>query len=174
MDRRDHHNTLNNINNIIYDNYSQMAATSDNNNIVQTTYTTDNDYEQQPSFSFVNNRHAAHPTSIFQPQPTINSNYASEVSINNNVQNISTPLNFPQPNYPDYPDSYRFVIPGFEIIIIPTSSFANLSMQDQFQQDTNTVVTGESQPQFQQFQQQQNSLDLTDSFNFNNINNFQH
>lgn len=168
MDHLDHPNSQNNNNINIYDDYSQkpqMAATSDDH-IAQTSYMTDNYYEQYPSFSFVNNRHNVHP------QPTINAPQDSNNNNIQNIQNISSPLNFPQTNYSDF---FRFGIPGFEIIIIPTTSFtnlSNLSMQDLFQQHTNIVVTDESQSQFQQFQQQ-NSFDLPDSFNINNINNFQ-
>ena len=120
-----------------------------------------NNYEQQPMFSFMNNQDA---TSTMQSYP-MSSQYTDDYNVN------SSPLNFPQEN--GNPEIFRFEIPGFkvEIFVTPTTSITtNLNMQNQFQQQGHTfsnVITDNSQTQFQQ--QQQNSLDVNESFiNFNN------
>src|SRR5437870_3633466 len=135
MDHSMDHNIQNNINNIIHELHdgqpnviqSDYFPTSDDNIAQTSSYTANNNYEQQPAY------HNQHDASTSQSQPTINSTYAPQYTVNNNVQN---PLNFPPTNHPEF---FRFEIPGFEIIVIPTFPLPNLSnssMQDQSQQDT--------------------------------------
>jgi hypothetical protein len=99
---------------------------------------------------------SGHSTSTAIQSYLSNSSYTPQQS---NYYVNSSPLNINNPRI------FRFEIPGFEIVVIPTtpttsfSNSANLNMQNQFQQD---------QTQFQQ--QQQNSRGVNGSFiNFNNF-----
>ena len=76
-------------------------------------------------------------------------------------------------NYPQTNETFTFEIPGFRIIVVPTTPpiANNNSMQNQAQQDLNysNIVTDISQTQFQQ----QNSLNLNNFNNFHgNFDNF--
>ena len=119
-----------------------------------------NNYEQQPMF------YNEHATSTLQSYPTNSSNSGHNV-------NSSPLINFPQINNPEI---FRFEIPGFKIVVVPTtlttspcSNLTNLNMQNHLQDHTfSNIITYNSQSQFQQ--QQRNSLDVNESFiNFNNF-----
>jgi len=129
--------------------YTDYFPATDNNTI-SASYTINN-YEQSPAFSFVNNASTT-PTTQSASQNIPHS--SSSESLNTAIAN----------------NSYHFEIPGFKIIIIPTTTttpYANLNnsnTQNQFQQDNVplNIVTNNSQIQFQQ--------NSNESFiNFNNF-----
>ncbi|GBB84884.1 hypothetical protein RclHR1_11470005 [Rhizophagus clarus] len=105
-----------------------------------------NNYEQQATFSYISNQYTTSTNSTTQHYSTTTSSYTPQYighNVNYNssqfIQNVSPQFNFPQTNNSQL---FRFEIPGFEIIIIPTSSsFVNLNNlnmqnhQNHFQQD---------------------------------------
>jgi hypothetical protein len=98
-------------------------------------YTTSN-YEQQPensAFSFPNNGNA---------QPLSNAQqYADQ-----NISSPFNPINTTIANSSQTAEVFRFEIPGFKIIIIPTSSsLANLDVQDYTYLNPTTSLVGQSQ-----------------------------
>jgi hypothetical protein len=149
-------NTLNNSVNSSCD-YSDFSITS--NNIIPTSYTTANDYEQQQQqqqqqqsiFSSVNNEN--HTTTTYEPQYTNHTNHISSPSPFNSLNMVTNSFQI------NHSDVFKFEIPGFKIVIIPTfsttSSYTNLNNfdeQNQFQQGyTSTVDVHNSQTQFNNF-----------------------
>lgn len=111
-------NTLNNNLNISYD----ISAMGDN-----IPYATNN-YERQSMTSSINNDERVISTSM-QSYPAANSSNSSYMPYHSN-HNVNTPsLNFNNP---------RLEIPGFVIVVIPTTSTTNSTSsntQNQFQQD---------------------------------------
>ncbi|CAB4374109.1 hypothetical protein RhiirA5_482856 [Rhizophagus irregularis] len=101
-----------------------------------------NNHEQQATFSFINNQYTTSTTTTTQYHSTTTSYVPQYIGHNVNqnspqfIQNISPPFNFPQTNHPQM---FRFEIPGFEIIIVPTSppfvNLNNLDMENHLQQD---------------------------------------
>src|ERR1044072_7062684 len=100
-------------------------------NVISDSYATSNygqqqfEQSEQSAFSFVNNEDST---------STTQSSYYAPQYANRGTPSLNT--NFSQSNNSEI---FRFEIPGFKIIVIPTSSpFANLTnldMQNQFQQD---------------------------------------
>ncbi|CAB4488824.1 hypothetical protein RhiirA5_498291 [Rhizophagus irregularis] len=134
-----------------YYNYNNHPIVNDN---IDTTKT----YEQQPMFSCINDQHSSNQypliTSSFTPQ--------DEPSLDQNYYDINEPREFNQISYQDdqfqspnildinnpiefYPTnqtaSFRFEIPGFEIIIIPTSSdvINNTQIHNQYYYGQNNI-----------------------------------
>src|SRR4051794_11181723 len=87
-------------------------------------------------------------------------------NINEQNQNL---LQNPPPsllNYPQTNETFTFEIPGFKIIVVPTTSpIANYNMQNQIQQDLNYSNNATDISHTQLHQQNQNSLGLNDNFN---------
>ncbi|RIA88052.1 hypothetical protein C1645_826935 [Glomus cerebriforme] len=109
-----------------YDDFSTMGnqARFMDENPPTSLYTTGN-YEQHPSFSFINNEQITSTSLSYEPQ--YNNNYIPHIqSPPDDVQN---PFNFPH---------FEFEIPGFKIFIVPTvSNLTNLNnVQNQFQNDS--------------------------------------
>jgi len=132
-------------------NYADFSVTS--NNIIPTSYSASNYEQQQSTFSSVNNENvtsATQSSSYAPPQYT-----SSHVSLPLNSPNMITT----NPSQTNHSEILRFEIPGFKIIIIPTSSptpplygnLNNLDTQNQFQQDyaSSNVVADNSNPQIQ-------------------------
>ncbi|RIA82761.1 hypothetical protein C1645_834868 [Glomus cerebriforme] len=130
-------------------NYTDFSATEGNNMLA--SYATNN-YEQQTTFSFLNNEHVISTT---QSYSTITSSYAPQYidhNVNQNppqyIQNTSQPLNFPQTNNSQI---FRFEVPGFKIIIIPTTSSILTSLDMQIESHNvsfSNNTTDNSQTQF--------------------------
>lgn len=145
-------------------NYNNHPIVNDN---IDTTKT----YEQQPLFSCMNDQHSNNQypliTSSFIPQ--------DEPSLDQNYHYINEPREFNQTSSQDYQfqshgildinnpiefyptnqtASYRFDIPGFKIIIIPTSSDVvnNTQIHNQYYYGQNNICDNS---QFYQY----NSLD---------------
>jgi hypothetical protein len=103
-----------------YSDYSSAAG----DNMASSSYTARNYEQQQPMLSFLSSEHANSATQPLYYAPQ----YAD--------QYISSPLN--TLNNSSQSGIFRFEIPGFNIIIVPTSSPpANLDMHNQFQHDHN-------------------------------------
>ncbi|CAG8636953.1 uncharacterized protein OCT59_026479 [Rhizophagus irregularis] len=123
---------------------------------VTTTYTTGN-YEES---SLMDNQLG---TSTQYHYPTFTTSYHApqynspleDIQFQNNSYTLQT----------DNSEIFRLNIPGFKIIVIPNFvNLANLDLQNLFPQDSNpNIVTGNSQTY------SQNTIDLNDSFNFNNF-----
>ncbi|CAB4423962.1 unnamed protein product [Rhizophagus irregularis] len=152
-------NTLNSNLNIPYG----ISAMRDN--IIPVSYAINN-YERQSMTPSINNERVI-STSTIQSYPAANSSNSSYTPYNSN-HNVNTPsLNF------NNPGTFRFEIPGFVIVVIPTTPTTNstsLNTQNQFQQEHtySNITNDNSHTQFQQ--QQQNFLDVNGSFiNFNNF-----
>jgi hypothetical protein len=121
-----------------------------------TTYVTNN-YEES---SFAYNQLG---TSTQYHHPTTTTSYYAP-QYNSPLDNIQFQNNFFSNNSPqtDNSEIFRLNIPGFKIIVIPDSvNLANLDLQNLFRQDS--IPTENSQTHFQ------NTLDLNDSFDFNNF-----
>ncbi|CAB5379646.1 unnamed protein product [Rhizophagus irregularis] len=148
----------------------QHSSNTLNNNLnisygIPVSYATNN-YERQSMTPSINNERVI-STSTIQSNPAANSSNSSYTPYNSN-HNVNTPsLNF------NNPGTFRFEIPGFVIVVIPTTPTTNstsLNTQNQFQQEHtySNITNDNSHTQFQQ--QQQNFLDVNGSFiNFNNF-----
>ncbi|GBB95791.1 hypothetical protein RclHR1_02610028 [Rhizophagus clarus] len=139
--------------------YFDFPTTNDNNVISTTSYTT-NDYEQQQSiFTSVNNEApiTTAQSLSYVPQYTSHTNsHNSHIPSPPNSFNMIT--NSSQINHPNI---FKFEIPGFEIVFIPTSSTTsstytnpnNFDTQNQVQQGytSPTIDAYNSQTQFNNF-----------------------
>jgi hypothetical protein len=88
-------------------------------NITSSSYATSN-YEQQPeysAFSFLNNGNA---------QPLSSAQQYTDQNISSTLNSLNTMIANSSQS-----EIFRFEIPGFQIIIIPTSPHANVDMQNQ-------------------------------------------
>jgi hypothetical protein len=106
-------------------------------------------------------------TSNYEESSFADNQLSTSTQYNSPLDNIQFQNNFFSNNSPqtDNSEIFKLNIPGFIIIVIPDSvNLANLDLQNFFQQDSiPNIVTDNSQTHLQ------NTLDLNDSFDFNNF-----
>ncbi|PKY42179.1 hypothetical protein RhiirA4_504137 [Rhizophagus irregularis] len=143
------HNQMEHTSNVPYNNNFNISCNSSDT----TTYTTGNN-----EGSFMDNQLG---TSTQYYHPTFTTSYHAP-QYNSDIQNNFSSVNPPQP---DNSEIFRLNIPGFKIIIIPNSvNLANLDLQNLFPQDSNPNIVTENSQTYSQ-----NTIDLNDSFDFNNF-----
>ncbi|CAG8652855.1 uncharacterized protein OCT59_005103 [Rhizophagus irregularis] len=138
--------------------YSDFSSITSNNNI-PTSYMANNYEQQQSLFSSINNENYTTTTQSLSYEPQYTSHTSSHDS------HIASPLNslnmITNSSQINRSDIFKFEIPGFKIVVIPTSSttsssYANLNnfdTQNQVQQGyTSPIVDSHnSQTQFNNF-----------------------
>ncbi|RGB43896.1 hypothetical protein C1646_749104 [Rhizophagus diaphanus] len=145
------HTSNNNVNSSC--DYYDFSITSNNN--IPTSYMTNNYEQQQSLFSSINNENQTTTTQSFSYEPQYTSHTSHDSHITSPLNSLNMITNSSQINRSDI---FKFEIPGFKIVVIPTSStisssYANLNNFDtQNQVHTSPIVDSHnSQNQFNNF-----------------------